>query len=290
MSILHKALLAWAVGRARRAAGLTRHTVRLDSGETYRYLAGGVGPPLLLLHGFGGSKDNFTRLAAGLTPHFRVVAPDHLGFGESDKPEHADYSPVAQARRLHAFVRALGLTDLHLGGNSMGGHIAMTYASLYRNDVLSLWLLNAGGVWSAPPSELRRHYERTGRNLLVAATPDEFVDTLRFVMHQPPKVSSGVVRELAKARVANQPLERRIFAQVTADSVEARIRGLDVPTLVAWGREDRVLSPGTADVIRDLMPRSEVVMLPDIGHLPMIEAPERCAADYRAFRGRIAGG
>lgn len=112
MSILHKALLAWVVGRARRRARMTRRTLRLDSGENFVYLDGGNGPPLLLLHGFGGTKDNFTRVAAALTPHYRVIAPDHLGFGESDKPDHADYAPLAQARRLRAFVRALGLDEV----------------------------------------------------------------------------------------------------------------------------------------------------------------------------------
>lgn len=288
MSIFHTALLGWMVRRARRRAHLVRHTLRLDSGETYAYLdSGGAGTPLMLLHGFGGTKDNFTRVAAALGGAYRIIAPDHLGFGESDKPEHADYAPIAQARRLRAFARALALPELHLGGNSMGGHIAMTYAALYPEHVRSLWLLDAGGVWSAPPGELREHYQRTGRNLLVAGTPDEFADTFRFVMHRPPKVSPGVLRVLAKARVANVALERRIFAQASADSVEERVRGLAVPTLVVWGREDRVISPGTADVIRGLMPQAEVVMLADIGHLPMIEAPERCAADYKAFRARL---
>ena len=161
MSFIHKALVALALRRARRRARLVRRTIRLDSGETYVYLDGGTGPTLLLLHGFGATKDNFTRVAALLTGTYRVVVPDHLGFGESDKPEHADYSPVAQARRLRAFVQALGLGAVDLGGNSMGGHIAMTYAALYPDAVRSLWLIDAGGVWSGPQGELQKHLQRT---------------------------------------------------------------------------------------------------------------------------------
>jgi pimeloyl-ACP methyl ester carboxylesterase len=287
MSFIHKALVALALRRARRRAHLVRRTVRLDTGESYVYLDGGTGPTLLLLHGFGATKDNFTRVAALLTGSYRVVVPDHLGFGESDKPEHADYSPVAQARRLRAFVQALGLGAVDLGGNSMGGHIAMTYAALYPDDVRSLWLIDAGGVWSGPQGELQKHLQRTGRNLLVASTEAEFAEVFRFVVHKPPAVPKAIMKVLAQARIANLALERRIFAQASADSVEDRVRGLPVPTLIVWGEEDRVFPPGTADVIHALLPNSEVVVLPEIGHLPMFEAPERCAADYRAFRARL---
>ncbi|ARN23589.1 alpha/beta fold hydrolase [Piscinibacter gummiphilus] len=287
MSFIHKALVALALSRARRKAHLVRRTVRLDTGETYVYLDGGTGPTLLLLHGFGATKDNFTRVAALLTGSYRVVVPDHLGFGESDKPEHADYSPVAQARRLRTFVQALGLGAVDLGGNSMGGHIAMTYAALYPDDVRSLWLIDAGGVWSGPQGELQQHLQRTGRNLLVASTEDEFAEVFRFVVHKPPVVPKSIMKVLAQARIANLPLERRIFAQASADSVEDRVRGLPVPTLIVWGQEDRVFPPGTADVIHALLPNSEVVVLPEIGHLPMFEAPERCAQDYKAFRARL---
>lgn len=287
MSILHKALVALALRRARRRGRLSHRTVRLESGETYAYLDGGSGPPLLLLHGFGGTKDSFTRVASLLTDTFRVIAPDHLGFGDSDKPDHADYAPIAQARRLRAFTKALGLGTIDLGGNSMGGHIAMTYAALYPETVRSLWLIDAGGAWSAPAGELREQYLRTGRNLLVARTEAEFKDVFNFVMHRPPEVSPAIMKVLAQARVANHALEQRIFAQASADSVEERVRGLPVPTLIVWGQEDRVFPPATADVIHALLPNSEVVVLPEVGHLPMFEAPQRCADDYRAFRARL---
>ena len=65
------------------------------------------------------------------------------------------------------------------------------------------------------------------------------------------------------------------------------MRGLPVPTLIVWGEEDRVFPPGTANVLHALLPNSEVVVLPEIGHLPMFEAPERCARDYKAFRARL---
>jgi pimeloyl-ACP methyl ester carboxylesterase len=97
----------------RQRADLVRQEIDLPDGLHYVYLQGSHGEPLMLLHGFGANKDNFVRVARFLTPHYRVIAPDHVGLGESSHPLHADYAPPAQAVRLHAFIRALGLKRLH---------------------------------------------------------------------------------------------------------------------------------------------------------------------------------
>jgi pimeloyl-ACP methyl ester carboxylesterase len=89
---------------------------------------------------------------------------------------------------------------------------------------------------------------------------------------------------LAQERIRNRDLEARIAGQLAADSVETRIRGLAVPTLVVWGQEDRVLHPGTAGILQMLLVRSQAVLMGNIGHLPMVEAPEACALDYLRFR------
>ena len=130
----------------RSRSGLVKKEIDLPGGLHYVYLEGGHGEPLLLLHGFGANKDNFVRVARFLTPHYRVIIPDHIGFGESAHPQLADYAPPAQAERLHAFAQALGIKRLHLGGNSMGGQIALTYAAAYRQEVASLWVLDPAGV------------------------------------------------------------------------------------------------------------------------------------------------
>jgi len=85
----------WAIDAERKRAGLARKQIDLPGGLHYVYLEGRSGEPLLLLHGFGADKDNFTRVARFLTPHYRVIAPDHIGFGESAHPQDADYAPTA---------------------------------------------------------------------------------------------------------------------------------------------------------------------------------------------------
>lgn len=274
--------LALAAERSR--AGLVRREIDLPGGLHYVYLEGGRGEPLVLLHGFGADKDNFTRVARFLVAHYRVVIPDHIGFGESSHPADADYAPPAQAERLRVLARELGLGRVHLGGSSMGGHIAMTWAALHPDEVASLWLLDPGGVWSAPPAELAVTIAETGRNPLMARNEEEYARLFEFAMSDPPFVPRPMLDVMAQARIANFALEEKIFVSLRADSVEERVRGLRTPTLIVWGNEDRALSAATAPVLQGLLPRSQVVLLDGIGHLPMIEVPQRSAQDYLRFR------
>jgi pimeloyl-ACP methyl ester carboxylesterase len=280
-------LVRRALDYERGLAGLVRREIELPGGLRYVYLEGGRGEPLLLLHGFGADKDNFVRVAKYLTPRYRVIIPDHIGFGESARPANAEYAPRAQAERLRALARALGVSKPHLGGNSMGGHIALTYAALYPREVASLWLLAPAGVWSAPPSETRRRIEATGQNPLIVRNEEEFARLVALVTAEPLPIPRRFLDVLAQERIRNQDLERRIFKQLGEDSVEQRIRGLATPALIVWGAQDRVLHPGSAGVLQQLLTRSDAILMPGVGHLPMVEQPEQCALDYLRFRAKL---
>jgi len=268
----------------RQCSGLVRKEIDLPGGLHYVYLEGGSGEALMLFHGFGADKDNFTRIARHLVPHYRVVIPDHIGFGESSHPADADYSPAAQAGRLHELAATLRLGRVHLGGSSMGGHIAMSYALAHKDDVASLWLLDPGGIRSGPPSELVKAIQQTGKNPLMARTTDDFEKVYEFVMSDPPWIPHAMLGVMARERIANFDLEQRIFAQLQSDHLEERVRGLTTPTLIVWGREDRAIDVGTADVLHGLLPNSQVIIMEHIGHLPHLEDPRRSADDYLRFR------
>ena len=276
---LHVALTA-----DRSRSGLERKQIDLADGQHWVYLEGGRGEPLLLLHGFGADKDNFTRVARFLTPHYRVIVPDLIGFGESAHPANADYAPSAQAERVRALAQALGITTVHIGGSSMGGQIAMTYAASHPTEVKSLWLLDPAGVWSAPASELQRVMRESGRNPLMARSEDEFAAVVSFVMTDPPFMPRPMLTVMAQKRMRNFDLETRIFRQVTSDSIETRIAGLNTKALIVWGEKDRAINVATADILHKLLPNSQVIILRGVGHLPMLELPRKSAEDYFAFR------
>jgi len=277
-------LAQFAVDGERAVARLSKHETEVD-GFHIVYLEGGVGEPLVLLHGFGADKENFTRVAKFLTPHYHVIIPDLPGFGESSKPGDADYTVVAQVERVHAFVQKLGLKTVHIGGSSMGGNIAASYAAKYPDETGSAWLLAPGGVSTAPPSDLELRMRAGGGNDLIATNPEEFSKVFHFVMADPPFVPSRILEVMGRTAVANHELNAKIFKQIRGEApIEPRVKGLKVPARIVWGDKDRALNPAGAQILAGLMPNASVLILPGVGHLPMLERPREVGQDYIAFR------
>lgn len=278
------ALTHFVLAVQRRRSGLTRKEITIPGGLRYVYLEGGEGEPLLLLHGFGVNKDNFTAMARCITPHYRLIIPDHIGFGESSHLQDLDYAPPAQAARLRVFKHALGISHFHLAGHSMGGQISLIYTSLYAGDVESLWLIDPGGVLSAPKSERQRIVAEGRGNPLMARNEEEFAAVISFVMTKPPRIPRFMLKALARERSRNFDLEQRIYDGDVAYPVEPHVAGLQTATLILWGAEDRSHNPAGAEILHGLLPNSRVILMPGVGHMPMIEQPEKCAAYYLSFR------
>ncbi|KAA0913423.1 alpha/beta hydrolase [Psychrobacter sp. ANT_WB68] len=272
----------------RNKSDLAVKALMLASGDKMVYAENGnvAGEPLLLIHGFGGNKDNFTRIARQLE-NYHLIIPDLLGFGDSSKPITADYRSEAQATRLHELLQAKGLaSNIHVGGNSMGGAISVAYAAKYPKEVKSLWLIDSAGFWSAGvPKSLES--ATLENNPLLVNKKEDFYAMYNLVMSKPPYIPKSVKAVFAQERIANKALESKILAQITEDNVEGRakiIADYHIPTLVVWGEKDQVIKPETVTLIKEIIPQSQVIMMPEIGHVPMIEAVKQTAEDYKTFR------
>ncbi|MGM8871148.1 alpha/beta hydrolase [Psychrobacter sp. 2Y5] len=272
----------------RNKSDLAVKSLTLASGDKIVYAenANLTGEPLLLIHGFGGNKDNFTRIADELEA-YHVIIPDLLGFGESSKPMDADYRSEAQATRLHELLQAKGLANnIHVGGNSMGGAISVAYAAKYPKNVKSLWLVDSAGFWSAGiPKSLEG--ATLDNNPLLIKSKEDFYKMYDFVMYKPPYLPKSVKAVFAQERINNKALDAKILEQIVTDNVEERakiIAEYKIPTLVVWGDKDQVIKPETVNVIKKIIPQSEVIMMKDVGHVPMIEALDETAEDYKRFR------
>jgi pimeloyl-ACP methyl ester carboxylesterase len=270
----------------RSSAGLRQHSIEVD-GLHIEYLEGGQGDVVLLLHGFGANKDNWTRISKHFTPHYRVIAPDLPGFGESSRRPGANYSIAAQADRVHAFVRAIGVKRFHLGGSSMGGNIAGVYAARHPENVISLWLVAPGGVVSAEPSEMGKELKEGKPNPLVVNNVEDYDRLLDFVFVKRPFIPGPMLKKLAEDALKNRPLNQIIFRQINVvpvtSGLEGTLNGSVVPTLILWGADDRVLHVSGAQVLESVMPKAQVAIMKGVGHLPMIEKPAETAEIYIRF-------
>ncbi|MGH7821754.1 MAG: alpha/beta fold hydrolase, partial [Candidatus Binatia bacterium] len=267
------------------AAGLERGEIDV-AGHHVVYLSGGSGEPVVLLHGFSAEKNNWVRVARYLTAHVRVIAPDLPGFGESTRDPNARYGTAEQVERVRAFVQALGLRSFHLGGNSMGGQIAAVYAAKYPGEVKSLWLLAPGGIASAEKSELQELFEK-GENPFAFDDAEGFDRLLRFAFVEVPPIPGPVKRHLARRALADQAFNEKIAKELQEgfEPLEPKLRDLQVPTLVVWGDQDRLLHVSGAAVLGSILPKSRVVVMKNVGHVPMLERPEESAREFLRFQG-----
>jgi len=270
----------------RNRAGLEPKKTVVD-GETWPYLEGGSpdAPVLLLLHGFGGDKDNWTRFSRTLVEEYRVVAPDLPGFGDAERHADWDYSLPMQRDRLARFVAALDLSPMHIGGNSMGGHLAALYTHAHPEQVLSLALLNNGGIESPVPSEMFLAVNR-GENPLVLASPEDLDRLLAFASHKKPFIPWPANKVLGKKTFEQAAFNSYIFEALRDERyvpLEPLLGDIEQPVLIIWGEFDRVLDVSSIEIMEPLLPQAEVIVMPDTGHLPMLERPEATAAHYLEF-------
>ncbi|BET26393.1 pimeloyl-ACP methyl ester carboxylesterase [Limnobacter thiooxidans] len=282
----------FAIAAERAISGLQRKVVQID-GFVVPYLQGGKGEPLVLIHGFGGSKDNFNRVAYYLTNHYTVYAIDVPGFGASTRDLDADYVINTQIDRVHEIIEKLGLKQPHIGGNSMGGWISGAYAAKYPDDVASIWFLAPAGLLESRKSEVIQQFEKTGEIVLTASNREEFEKIVDVVMFKRPAFAPGFVVEAMAARAAaDQTLHQRIykdFKSVPSDLATALSKSnYKGPALIVWGKEDRVLHVDGAAELKTAMPGFDVILMDQVGHVPMMEKPEQVAADYVKWREAIA--
>jgi len=263
----------------RKRSGLTLRQASLP------YLdSGGGSEVLLLLHGFAGDKDNFTRIARYLAPHYRVIIPDLPGFGDARRDPSAKHDMAAQVENLRAFMAELGVQRFHMGGNSMGGFIAAEYAARYPEQVASLWLLAPAGTEETLESPAFQQY-LAGRGMpLLVSAPGDFETMMASCMARPPFFPYALKHVLARRAVADYLLHCDLMKQLVASP---HLHGpIETPALIVWGTEDRILSPKGAPATMALMPNACLIMMDGIGHLPMLEATSRTARDFLEFRSR----
>lgn len=277
-------LVAVVIGMVRRGARMSAKSVEVD-GMTWPYLEGGPldGEVVVMVHGFGGDKDNWPLYARHFTGRYRVIAPDLPGFGQNVRDPGLNYGGAAQTDRLHAFLIELGLDNIHLAGNSMGGFIALTYALTYPDRLKSLTLIDNAGVTSTNKSELELAID-VGHNPLVATSLDDYYRLMDFIMHKRIPSPKFMMKAMLEVQIRNHDLLDAIFWQIIDEalnnSLTERLGELSMPTLVIWGRYDRLIDVSCADIMAAAIPDCTVAILEDTGHIPMIERPRETAGHH----------
>jgi 4,5:9,10-diseco-3-hydroxy-5,9,17-trioxoandrosta-1(10),2-diene-4-oate hydrolase len=253
--------------------------------------------PLVMLHGGGpgaSAWSNFGSALPGLARSFRTLAVDQPGFGGSDKPAVVGNYYRHAAEHVVALLDELGIDRVHLLGNSLGGGTAMRLALSHPDRVGRLVLMGPGGLslnlFHADPTE--------GVQRLMDFSADPTPEALRRF------ISTMVVNQ----KLVTDELVAERFADATAPGAQEAMRSMGMsfwnpdtaedgmlwreahrlraPTLLTWGREDRVNPLDGAMVALKLIPRASLHVFPNCGHWAQIEAAEEFADITTAYLAR----
>ncbi|MBM4052347.1 MAG: alpha/beta fold hydrolase [Planctomycetes bacterium] len=241
-------------------------------------------PPLLLLHGFGTSKEAMTLLAA-MRPGQRVIAPDLPGFGDHPLPDGVTPDVAWYVEQVDLLRAALGIEHMDLGGTSMGGALATAYAIAHPERVDRLVLLAPAGVTPPVLNDFMKLAD-TGANPLDIQSRDDLVRIMGLVFEHPPPVPEPLMRAMVDRAQRLRPSTLRILAALRpflTGGLDGQLGGVLAPTLVLYGAEDRVTDPSMAHVFGDGIRLSTVVVVPDAGHVPFSDAPEAVRDAMQSF-------
>lgn len=276
-------IAGYMIDAARSKAGLTKKEIKIDD-HNIVYLEGGKGPTILLLHGYTGSKDNWTTFAAYLTKDYHVVIPDIPGYGESSMIEEASYNLSNQMSRLHKFVQAIELKKFHVAGNSMGGFFAGIYAVRYPDEIISLGLFNAAGVTSLEKSVVKKMMEK-GENPLALKDKNDMQRLMALVFVNPPSLPYPLKKVMVKTALTNRKFYEKELKEIDPDisSLEKELPNIKAPTLILWGNQDKILDVSSVPVFEKGLKNHKTVIIKDCGHLPMLEKPQETATQYIDF-------
>jgi 4,5:9,10-diseco-3-hydroxy-5,9,17-trioxoandrosta-1(10),2-diene-4-oate hydrolase len=276
---------------------LTEHTVTV-SGKPIFVAEAGSGAPVVMLHGGGpgaSGVSNYSRNIDALAERFRVIVPDMPGYGRSAKGVDQSDPFGYLADMIRGLIDELGIGTACLVGNSYGGSAALRLALDTPQRIGKLVLMGPGGIGTtrgAPTAGLKSllaYYGGDGpsrdklaafiRNYLVydgASVPDALIET-RYAASVDPEVVADPPLRRPSGPTALRTLWRM---DLTRDK---RLKHLQTPTLVLWGRDDKVNRPSGGPMLANLMPNADLVMTSRTGHWMQWERADlfnRAALDF----------
>jgi pimeloyl-ACP methyl ester carboxylesterase len=265
------------------------------------------GEAIILIHGSNASLHTWEPWVALLGDRYRVVSVDLPGHGLTGRTPADDYSTDAYVSVVQALAGHLNIRQFVLGGNSMGGGVTWRYALAHPEDVLAMILVDASGLpqW--------RETNPDTNNASTDSTNDEREAPLAFSLLREPWFQ-GIARYIDPYYLVAQGLKASHFdPDFVDDNLIARYYDLSMragtrdatlirfsswrggpqpswdlgslthPTLILWGEDDAVIPAATGQRFADVLPNAQLIVYPDVGHIPMEEVAERSAADVRQF-------
>ncbi len=276
-----------AAGGRRDGRGLRFARVKTEHGKVAIQEAG-EGPPVIMLHGLGGTKVSFLPTQAALAPDFRTIAVDLPGFGDTDKPV-GSYDAKFFAKWVVGLLDALEIDRAHVVGHSMGGRVAIELGMSHADRVDCLALMTPSLAWLR--DKRWTPYLKLLRPELAFLQPAPRAIVERFVRVAVRGADGGWsaagIDEFLRSyltprgRVAFYAAARNIYLE-EGQEFWTRLEAVEARALFLWGRRDQLIPVGFARHVRKALPAAEHVEL-DCGHIPQFERPAQTHAAIGRF-------
>lgn len=244
---------------------------KIQQQDKFKFIEEGSGEPLLLLHGLFGALSNFQFLIEHFRSRYRVIVP-LLPLFELDI-FHTTVGGLE--KHICKFIEARNLTNIHLLGNSLGGHVALVHILKHPQRIKSLILTGSSGLFEngmgdTYPKRGDKEYIRHKTQLTFydpAMASEALVDEVFEITNNRLKVIKII--SLAKSAIRN--------------NLGEELNQIQQPTLLIWGKNDTITPPFVAEEFKKLIPNSELHFIDKCGHAPMMEVPQAFNTILDAF-------
>lgn len=256
-----------------------KHKFLLVNGHRLAYFDAGAGPAILLIHGIPTSSLLWREIVPALARNHRVIAPDMLNYGQSDKPDHADVSIAAQARLMVGVLDALGIGRADVVAHDIGGGVAQIIAVNHPERVKKLVLSNAVCFDSWPIPEFKPLQEPDAEAKM---NLDVFLKMMRDFLPQGvyrPKALTSEAMDLMLEPWSSEEGKRALFRNFRrlnpeyTRAIARELEQLEHDTLILWGRNDPFQKPAYAEKLCDTIPNASLVWIEEAAHWLMEEKP-----------------
>jgi len=241
---------------------LKTQTTMLKEENGFKYIEKGEGTPLIILHGLMGGLSNFDETIEYFSKYFRVIMPE--------LPVYTfpllKTSVKGFSKYLDDFIKFKKLDKVILLGNSLGGHVALYYASKHLDRVKAMVLTGSSGLYEKGMGDTypkRNNYEYIKKKA-------------QEVFHDPKIATKELVDDIFKVVNDRMKVIRTLALAKSAirHNMAKELPKMNIPTCLIWGKNDNVTPPDVAEEFKKLLPDADLYWIDKCGHAPMMEHPE----------------
>jgi pimeloyl-ACP methyl ester carboxylesterase len=265
------------------ACGLTRAYIEVSGINLFcEYLLNDK-PPILLIHGFVSSTYTFRRIIPLLQQHFSIIAVDLPGFGKSEKSTSFVYTLENYAVLMLECIKQFGFPAINIAAHSMGGQIALNMARIAPEKINRLVLLCSSGYISRAkrPLIFSSYLPLFERFVRFYVGRKDIKEQLSNVFFNQDLIDDELVTEFGRPLAEKEFYKAliRLLRHREGDLVPQKLKEIDIPTLLVWGKEDRVVPIGVGHRLVKDLPNAKLKIYDQTGHLITEERPEEIYKD-----------